>query len=141
MSNFPQDLLEACVRRHVTDYGPQLHFMRFGTGKFNTSYVVSDGSRELVLRIAPSPDALFVFYERDMMRQEPEIHKIILERTAVPVPRILAADITRDLVGRDFLVMERLPGTPVSHTHGDTRRALRQVGEALAQVHGQTRDR
>ena len=139
--DFSHDLLEACVRRHLTDCGAHLRFMRFGTGKFNSSYVVSDDLRELVLRIAPSPDALFVFYERDMMRQEPELHQILLDRTTVPVPRILAADTMRDLVGRDFLLMERLPGTPISHTRGNTRRALQQVGEALAQVHRQTRDR
>ena len=81
-------------------------------------------------------DAVFVFYERDMMRQEPVIHELVRSKTNVPVARIYVHDDSHKLVDRDYLIMERLPGRPLT----DSRRVcyddvLRQVGQHLARVH------
>ena len=59
------------------------------TGKFNTSFRVETPARSLILRIAPPVDSVFLFYERDMMRQEPGLHRLLLQKTTVAVPRIL----------------------------------------------------
>ena len=53
-------------------------FERVPTGKFNDSFFVTlEDGREVVLRIAPPDDAGFLFYERNMMRQDPGLHRII----------------------------------------------------------------
>lgn len=136
MSEFSCEQLRACVRRHRPDADGPLEFEPIRTGKFNTSFFVRAGRKELVLRIAPPPDAVFCFYERNMMRQEPDIHALLLERTTVPVARILAFDESHETIDRDFLLMERLPGTPLSDgPRCDTNRVLEQVGECMAQVH------
>jgi hypothetical protein len=55
------------------------------------------------------------------------------------VPAILAHDFSRTEIDRDNLLMERLPGTPISHLRGLTQDAfddiLRQVGRCLRQIH------
>ena len=112
---------------------------RIATGKFNDSFFVAlaDG-REAVLRIAPPDDAGFLFYERRMMAQEPGLHRLLREKTDIPVAEVLAYDDTRRLVDRDFLVMSRLPGTALSDLRlsGDaTNRVLEQVGRHLRQLH------
>lgn len=113
-----------------------MRFVPVPTGKFNTSYFVRGVGAELVLRIAPPADSVFLFYERDMMRQEPGLHALLRRETEAPVPRILAYDDSRELLERDFLLMERLPGRPLSETSGgDVDRTLGQVGHHLAQVH------
>ena len=56
------------------------------SGKFNDSYYVLAGGTEYVLRIAPSRNAVFCFYEREMMRQEPFIHQMLLPMQTVPWP-------------------------------------------------------
>jgi aminoglycoside phosphotransferase (APT) family kinase protein len=96
----------------------------------------------LVLRIAPPTDAVFVFYERDMMRQEPGIHGLLLRETSVPVARIVAFDDSHSVIPRDYVLMERLPGSSMTEAgRVDEDRVLRQVGDCLAQAHGLTAGR
>jgi len=136
MGNFSFRELEALIRYHRDDTDSHISFRRIATGKFNTSYFVNAGNEQLVLRIAPSRDEVFVFYERDMMRQEPEIHQLLLSQTNVPVPRILTYDSSHTLINHDFLIMERLPELPLTEAYDISNDlVLRQVGEYLAQVH------
>ena len=110
------------------------------TGKFNTTYFLSGrGMDDLVIRIAPTADAGFLFYERNMMAQEPGLHRLLRERTAVPVPEILAYDTSRDVLDGDFLIMERLPGVALTEARflgpEGVESAFRQLGTFLADVH------
>lgn len=141
MDSFSADTLKSIIRYHRGDPGGEISFRRIRTGKFNTSFFVDTDEEQLVLRIAPPSHAVFVFYERDMMRQEPGIHELVLSQTNVPVPRILVFDDSHELIDRDFLIMERLPGRPLTEMHGLAQDAvLRQVGDYLAQVHRLTAD-
>jgi len=84
------------------------------TGHFNESYLVkTEEEREVVVRIAPPDDAGFVFYERGMMAQEPEIHALVRSHTSLPVPEVLAYDDSRQRIDRAFMVLERMPGKPL----------------------------
>lgn len=134
--------LQQAVAHHLACDASDVALERIPTGKFNTSYVVRADARETVLRIAPADDTVLLFYERRMMHQEPELHDILLRRTEIPVPEILAFDATRKHIDRDFLLMERLPGMPVSELKQfDQDRVLHAVGECLAECHAITRDR
>ncbi len=110
------------------------------TGKFNTSYFVTGDGIDWVLRVAPPRSSVFIFYEQDMMRQESGIHARLLDQTSVPVPAIIAFDDSLQQIERDFIVMERLPGKPISDVSCDYNRVLGQVGEYLSQTHAQTAD-
>jgi len=135
---FPEQTLEACVRRFLPGVA-RVTFAPIPTGKFNTSYFVDAGGAEYVLRIAPPRDAVFVFYERDMMRQEPGIHELLLGETSVPVARVIGHDDSHAIVDRDFLLMDRLPGRPLCDAANvDPEPVMRKVGACLAQAHGLT---
>lgn len=110
------------------------------TGKFNTSFFVTAPGVNWVVRVAPPDDAVFVFYERDMMRQEPGIHALLLERTTVPVPPVVAFDDSRSAIDRAFIILERLPGRPISDVPCRYDRVLEQIGDCLRQTHAQTAD-
>ena len=118
MKEFPSDILGQVVLRHRPDLKLALSFRPIRTGHFNTSFFVQAGPEEFVLRVAPARDEVFVFYERDMMRQEPGLHALLLERTDVPVARVLAYDDSHDLIERDYLLMQRLPGRPLTEMTG-----------------------
>jgi fructosamine-3-kinase len=115
---------------------------RFGAGKFSEVFAVDENGREAyVLRVAPPDSVLQLFYEQRMMRQEPSIHERLLAETRVPVPPILAHDFSRTRVDRDFLIMPRLPGRPLSEARLSGRqheRALREWGRHVARIHGVT---
>ncbi|MDH7570777.1 MAG: aminoglycoside phosphotransferase family protein [Armatimonadota bacterium] len=141
-SEWPRHILETLVRRHVSVGDGPLAFTPIATGKFNRSYYVTGGNRDLLLRIAPPAEEVFLFYERHMMRQEPELHALLRARTAVPVPEILAFDESHAVIPRAYLLMERLPGRPLTEMPGvDEDAVLRQVGACLAQVHRLTAER
>ena len=112
-----------------------------GTGKHNASYWVDGAPGRYVLRLAPPDDAGFLFYERLMMRQEPELHTLLRARTTIPVAEVVAADFSRAQIDRDYLLMAALPGAPLSDVSLGPRqraRVLRQVGGYLRQLHALT---
>ncbi len=142
VEKFEHTNLAECVRRHVGRPAATIELEPISTGKFNTGYFVTSDGDELVLRVAPPADSVFLFYERDMMRQEPGIHRLLLEETDVPVAEIIAYDDSHDVIDRDFILMRRLPGTPLSQAPvADAEPVMRRVGECLAQTHSLTADR
>jgi aminoglycoside phosphotransferase (APT) family kinase protein len=114
-------------------------FERIPTGKFNDSYFVNlEDGRGAVLRVAPPDDAGFLFYERGMMAQEPGLHRLICERTSIPVAEILFHDDTRSVIDRDALLMSRLHGTAMSDAALTARtmdRILEETGTHLRELH------
>ncbi len=133
---FSESVLKACVQRLAPEVDGAIALRPVATGKFNSSYYAQCGDADYVLRVAPADDAGFIFYEKNMMRQEPEIHGLLLERTSVPAPRIVGFDDSREILDRDFLLMERLPGLTLAEaTEVDTGRVMEQVGRALAEAH------
>ena len=137
MNEFDDEVLERLVRRHLPD-APGIGFESIRTGKFNKSFFVQAGEQDLVLRIAPSQDAVLLFYERDMMRQEPQIHQLLRDQTSVPMASILAYDDSHSEVPHHFMIMERLPGVPLTEAPGAPMDSvLHKVGEHLAQAHAQ----
>jgi fructosamine-3-kinase len=134
-------LLAALLRPHLGATAA-LSFRRVGTGKHNASYWVHCADRRFVLRLAPPDDAGFLFYERRMMRQEPDLHALIRARTAIPVAEVIAQDFSRAAIDRDWLLLAALPGTPLSDVAGFSAprldRALQQVGAHLRALHDLT---
>jgi aminoglycoside phosphotransferase (APT) family kinase protein len=114
----------------------------FGAGKFSETFEVTDQDQHAyVLRVAPPDSVLQLFYEYRMMRQEPAIHRRLLEETSVPAPQILAYDFSRELLDRDFLIMPRLSGVPLSAARLSQRaynNALSQWGSYVAEIHSLT---
>ena len=142
--SFADDLLVSSVCSHVDADPSLLSFELSSTGKFNTTYFVHGAEIPLVLRIAPPDDAGFIFYEENMMAQEPGIHKIIRERTSAPVAEIIAYDTSRAHIPRDYLLMERLPGNPLSNlrvSEGQFDVILKQIGRFLREIHEITTER
>ncbi|MBD3393403.1 MAG: phosphotransferase [Chitinivibrionales bacterium] len=138
-AGFNREILEGCVRKHAGGDNVPVRLNPIATGRFNTSFYVGLGQRNMVLRIAPPADTVFLFYERDMMLQEPSLHALILEKTDVPVAPIIALDTSREIIDQNYILMERLPGTALSQAGVfSPHAALRQVGKCLAQVHSLT---
>jgi aminoglycoside phosphotransferase (APT) family kinase protein len=143
MHSEPDDAtLRDLVAAHLPVRPGQVTLQPIRTGKHNRSYYVDTANGQAVLRIAP-PQQGMIFYERDMMAQEPELHALLRAETAVPVAEVYAYDDSRVLIDRAYMLMERLPGRAladlrVSRPFRD--RVLEQVGDALRQMHALTAD-
>ena len=124
--------LTSLIRHHFPN--GRISLSPIATGKFNNSYWVHVDDEVFVLRIAPPNDAVYVFYEAQMMRQEPALHALLRAETTVPVAEIVVFDESQTLLDRDYMLMRRLVGRPLSEMpHVDYNHVLYQVGAYLAQ--------
>ena len=111
-------------------------FTPIRTGKFNLSYYVLADDCQYVLRIAPPANSVFLFYERRMMHQEPELHVLLRSETDLPVAEVLLFDDSHEYIDRDYMLMERLPGRPLTEMHHlRIEPILEQIGRYMAEVH------
>lgn len=126
----------------------ELQLTPAGTGRFSITYFVkiAGDAHEYVIRIAPPDDLLQLFYEYRMMRQEPELHRLIQDATAIPIPTILKSDFSRELIDRDYLIMNRMPGRTLAEMRDSLSKiqfeqALREWGKWVAQLHTITNEK
>ena len=63
---------------------------------------------EYLIRIAPAPESVFIFYERNMIAPEPRLHKLLRKRTNTPVAEIFIYDDSRSLVPADYYPLKKL---------------------------------
>ena len=134
-----ESTLRALVDAQFPGQGAHATIEPTPTGKHNNSYFVGLNGREVVLRVAPPPDVGLLFYERNMMAQEPAIHALVGSRTSVPIPPVLAYDDSHSIVATDCLFLARLPGEPASDVEslaqGQWHTVLREVGRCLRETH------
>jgi aminoglycoside phosphotransferase (APT) family kinase protein len=136
--------LRDLIALHLPVEPEQVYLEPIGTGKHNRSFFVRADHVDAVLRIAPPQEGM-IFYEQNMMAQEPEIHALLRTETTVPVAQIYAYDDSHEVIDRSYMLMERLPGRALSDMPRVSRpfydRVLEQVGNALRQMHALTAER
>ncbi|GAA1553334.1 aminoglycoside phosphotransferase family protein [Streptomyces globosus] len=114
--------------------------MELGGGLHNTTYRLdlADRAEPVILRVAPEPARQFRS-EREVMRAE-YASAPWLSPIADLMPRVLAADFTQTVIGRDWMIQSFLTGVPAQQLlgsyHKGTHSALfRQIGNIAAAVH------
>lgn len=82
-------------------------------GYFNAAYeiVLMDG-RKVVLKIAPPIKVDIMSYERNIMKTEVDMLRMVKAATDVPVPEIYYYDGSRQLIDSDYYFMEHIKGIP-----------------------------
>lgn len=83
-------------------------------GYFNIAYQVRLSDRDVVLKIAPSPETEVMTFEKNIMFSEVDSMKMVAQRTEVPVPEVLFYDSSRDVTDREYFFMEMLDGKSLS---------------------------
>ncbi len=89
-------------------------------GWFNVAYKVklSDG-RDTVLKIAPPVVAEIMTYEKNIMKTEANMMKLVGELTDVKVPFVYYYDDKRDICDSDYFFMELLTGDNYGNVKGE----------------------
>lgn len=107
-----------------------------GAGLYNDSYTIDSDKGKFVLRIAPPADIPKLFYEVDMMRSEVDIHRRVRKHTDVPIPEIVFHDFTRDVIDRDYLIMEYLEGQSGWFDEMELGRYIREIHAIQSEEYG-----
>lgn len=135
-------LTEADIERLVArGLGKQVSDVQEATnGSFNAVYLLTlDDSREVVLKVSPSPRLDLLTCEFELMRTELLVSRIAA-RLRMPVPHIELVDFSRRLVPSDYIFMPRLTGRrldSVKHelTSAGEAEVRRQLGINAARLH------
>jgi aminoglycoside phosphotransferase (APT) family kinase protein len=128
------------LRLYVVDPPDSLTAKRFGGGSSNLTYLLSDGTREWVLRRPPTGPLLPTAH--DMAREFRVLSA--LADTGVPVARTIALCTDAAVLGAPFYLMERKHGIIVRNeippeigdSHDRRRAASFAVIDAMAKLHG-----
>lgn len=111
-------------------------------GYFNNSYLVQlNGGKKVVLKISPKDDVKVLRYERNLMKTEVSVLKLIAEKSDVPVPIVLFYDDSRKLIDSDYFFMEYMEGVPLNKVKEImTEEHVRNVGLELGEYAKKIRD-
>lgn len=86
-----------------------------GDGEFNAVFSVTADGNDYAIKIAPSPDCEVLTYEKDMMKAEIYWYEQIHSKTDIKAPEIIYSDFSRDTIGTDWFIMEKIGGGSLSH--------------------------
>lgn len=80
-------------------------------GMYNSAYLIefADGQK-LVMKIAPPDHVKVLRYEKNIMKTDVEVLRLIRAQTQVPVPEVFAYDTSRRLMENDYYLMAFAPG-------------------------------
>ena len=109
---------------------------KVGAGHYNDSYYIDSDKGRFVLRIAPPDSVPKLFYEIDMMKSEVNIHKVVREKTELPVPEIFYYDFSQDIIDTDHLIMKYLPGSCGVFDEKQLGRYVKQLHTIKGSVYG-----
>ncbi|MBN2546108.1 MAG: aminoglycoside phosphotransferase family protein [Spirochaetes bacterium] len=114
----------------------------YNSGLYNNVYKITINPNNkydlntFILRIAPPDDVPKLFYEKNMMRSEPGIHKLILKNTDIPVPRIFYHDFSKKIINSDYLIMEFLEGQSGFFSEEELGKIVKKLHCIKADIYG-----
>lgn len=84
-------------------------------GFFNAAFlIVMENEEEMILKIAPPADVEIMAYEKDIMQAEADAMKLVADKTAVPIPKVLSYDNSHSIIDSDYFFMNKLAGESLS---------------------------
>jgi aminoglycoside phosphotransferase (APT) family kinase protein len=132
--------IEAIARRAFGSRIRVTSAVELAGGMYNNTYrITAEGlERPVILRIAPAPEGQFTS-EYELMRNEYATVPY-LSPVADLIPRVLFADWSHEITGRDWMLQSHLDGAPAPDRLGDYPRDLwpgffAQLGQITARVH------
>jgi aminoglycoside phosphotransferase (APT) family kinase protein len=94
-------------------------FYEFTEGFYNAAYYLElKGGGRFVLKVAPPPTVRVLRYEKDIMRTEVEVMRLVKNLTDIPVPEIRAHDPTHEMIESDYFIMDFIDGVPLNKVRG-----------------------
>lgn len=129
---------EICaVMDSVFGQEPVLDYHLLAGGLFNTTYRVITSGHDVVLRMGPVRRELLLPYEYNLMAAEQETDRLCHER-GIPASRIICVDVSKTVIDRDFMVVERIDSLPLNDPafSEETRRKMYyDCGKLMRKMH------
>jgi len=110
-----QDTAHGIFSHHFGSSSLISAFQELTDGFYNSAYFVelTDGKR-WVLKIAPNSSIKIMQYEKEILRNEVDVLRLVKSKTELPVPFIAANDYTHSMLENDYFIMEFIDGIPLN---------------------------
>ncbi len=135
--------LETAQTLIAAHFGGQAKIERYTEltdGMYNAAYLIelTDGQKS-VLKAAPPDHVRVLRYEKNIMRAEVDVLRLVRARTEIPAPEVLAYDVSRSLIDNDYYLMTFVPGVSLhklrQQLSAEEQRAIDfRTGEYLRQM-------
>jgi len=137
---FSKEIINQMLSKCFEEECEALSISLITAGHFNTSFDVRLPDRNVVVRIAPPQDDRLLYYEKGMMIVEAFLHPLIRLRTDIPIPEILIYDDSHEIIPRDYIIMEKMPGRNMSEVWfslsvRQRERVCEQLGRFVKRLH------
>lgn len=111
-------------------------------GLFNTTYKVCYGynNKQVVLRVGPVNRNLLMAFEENLMKAEEYVYELC-NKNNVPCSKVLVCDTTRNIIDRDYMIVEYIKSMPLSNCVMDKEQkdeVYSQVGAYVKKLHSIT---
>lgn len=118
------------VKRAFGDNMMASNAVELEEGWFNTIYLIrlSDG-REVVLKVAPSHDVRILRYEKNIMKTEVEVMRLLASKADIPVPRVYFYDASGAVIENEYFFMEKVSGREYSKVKAEMSERQRDAVE------------
>jgi aminoglycoside phosphotransferase (APT) family kinase protein len=137
-------LAQEMFSNHFGSRASILDFHELTDGFYNAAYYIklSDGSR-FVLKVAPPSTVQVLRYEKNIMRTEVEVMRLVKSSTNLLLPAIHVYDSSHDLMESDYFIMDFINGVPLNKIReslppDDRHKIDFQTGQFLRQMNSIT---
>lgn len=108
-------------------------------GFFNTTYhvLLTDSAKEVILRVGPVNTHLLLPFENNLMRAEEHVYELLKDK-AIPCSHVLVCDTSKELIDRDYMIVDFIAGKPMSElelSEDIKARLYSQAGMYTAKMH------
>lgn len=140
-----REVIESMVKRSFNGKGlaaGEDALTELKEGWFNVAYNVTlEDGREVILKIAPPQDADILTYEKNIMRTEVNMMRLVLKQTDVKVPEVYYYDDRKDICDSDYFFMEKLQGCNYDNVRKDFNPEMiaginNKIGQCLKKMNG-----
>jgi aminoglycoside phosphotransferase (APT) family kinase protein len=136
----PLETAQTLIASHFGGQAKIDRYTELTDGMYNAVYLIelADGQKS-VLKVAPSDHVKVLRYEKNIMRAEVDVLRLVRAQTEVPVPEVLAYDTSRRLMDNDYYLMAFIPGVGLQKLRKqfsveDQRAIDFRTGEYLRQI-------
>ena len=135
-----KDTAQTIISAHFGRQTKIAHYSELTDGMYNAAYKIElTNGQKSVLKVSPPDQVQVLRYEKDIMRVEGEVLRLLRAQTDVPVPELFVFDNSRRLLDNDYILMAYIPGVDLYKlrkqlTVADQRPIDFLIGQYLRQI-------
>ncbi|MDO5292322.1 MAG: aminoglycoside phosphotransferase family protein [bacterium] len=134
-----EEVLRKMTKRALGKSFEHFSYQELSGGLCNVVYLIEADQEKMVLKVAPESDVLMMRHEKDIIKTEARMLKLIEEKLHIPAPRLIYFDMTCTVCDVPYLFMSVIEGRPLMNLSPQPEEKAvyeikREVGEICKQI-------